>query len=59
MLLYVKAATGGVLLKKVFLEISQNQQKNTCVRVSYFWWSSRPEAYNFMKKETPAQVFSC
>ena len=29
-----KAATGVVLQKKVFLEISQNSQKNTCSRVS-------------------------
>ena len=29
-----EAATGGVLSKKVFLEISQNSQKNTCVGVS-------------------------
>ena len=30
-----EAATGGVLWKKVFLEISQNSQENTCVRVSF------------------------
>ena len=29
--LFSKAATGGVLCKKVFLEISQNSQKNTFV----------------------------
>ena len=34
-------------VKKVFLEISQNLQENTCARV------------NFIKKETLAQVFSC
>ena len=33
--LQLKAATGGVLQEKMFLEISQNSQKNTCVRVSY------------------------
>ena len=38
-------------VKKVFLEISQNSQENTCARVS--------EACNFIKKETLAQVFSC
>ena len=27
-----EAATGGVLLKKVFLEILQNSQQNTCAR---------------------------
>ena len=33
--LYPEAATGGVLSKKMFLEISQNSQENTCARV-YF-----------------------
>ena len=30
-----EAATRGVLCKKVFLEISQNLQENTCGRVSF------------------------
>ena len=34
-------------MKKMFLEISQNSQVN------------RPQACNFIKKETLAQVFSC
>ena len=34
-------------VEKVFLEISQNSQENTCARVS------------FLLKETLAQVFSC
>ena len=29
-----EAATRGVLCKKVFYEISQNSQENTCARVS-------------------------
>ena len=29
--------------KKVFLEVLQNSQENTCPRV-YFWWSYRPDA---------------
>ena len=45
-------------VKKVFLKISQNSQKNTCARVS-FLISCRPRACNFVKKETLAQVFSC
>ena len=32
---HAKAATSGVLEEKVFLEISQNSQENTCVRVSF------------------------
>ena len=31
-----EAVTGGVLWKKLFLEISQNSQENTCARVSFF-----------------------
>ena len=46
-----EAATRGVLWKKVFLEISQNSQENTCARVSFL--------IKFIKKETLAQVFSC
>ena len=34
-MLYRKAVTRGVLEKKVFLEISQNSQENTCDRVSF------------------------
>ena len=30
-----ETATGGVLQEKVFLEISQNSQENTCARVSF------------------------
>ena len=34
-----EAFTRGVLWKKVFLEISQNSQENTCARVSFnFLW---------------------
>ena len=44
-------------VKKVFLEISQNSQENTCVRVSFF--NKVAGAYSFIKKETLAQVFSC
>ena len=33
--MFAEAATRGVLQKKVFLEISQNSQENTCARVSF------------------------
>ena len=36
-LLMPEGATGGVLLKKLLLEISQNSQKNTCDRISLFF----------------------
>ena len=45
-----EAVVRGCPLKKVFLEISQNSQENTCARVSF---------YLNCKKETLAQVFSC
>ena len=31
----LEAANGGTLQNKVFLEISQNSQQNTCARVSF------------------------
>ena len=43
-------------MKKVFLEISQNSQENTCARVSFLM---KLQAEAFIKKETLAQVFSC
>ena len=43
--------------KKVFLKISQNSQENTIVRAPVKQ-SCRPQACNFIKKETPMQVFS-
>ena len=43
-------------VKKVFLETSQNSQKNTCARV-YFLIKLEASACNFIKKETLTQVF--
>ena len=40
-------------MKKAFLEISQNSQKNTCARVSFLI------KLQTLAKETLAQVFSC
>ena len=45
----LEAVIGRCSVKKMFLEIWQNSQENTC----------RPEPYNFVKKETLAQVFFC
>ena len=42
-------------VKKVFLEISQNSQENTCARDSFLMKLQ----CNFIKKEALAQVFSC
>ena len=43
-------------VKKMFLEISQNSQENTCAGDSFL---VKLQACNFIKKETLAQVFSC
>ena len=53
---HMEAATRGVLWKKVFLEISQNSQENTCARVSFLM---KLQVFNFIKKETLAQAFPC
>ena len=44
-------------VKKVFLEILQNSQENTCARVSFL--IKLQASSNFIKKETLAKVFSC
>ena len=44
-------------VKKVFLEISQNSQENTCARAS-FLIKLQSWACNFIKDEALAQVFS-
>ena len=47
-------------VEKVFLKISQNSQENTCTRVPFLVKLQAPPAtYNFIKKETLTQVFSC
>ena len=48
-----EAATRGVLCERVFLEISQNSQEDTCAIVS-FLIKLQAEACNFIKKETLA-----
>ena len=45
-------------VKKLFLEILQNSQENTCARVSFLIKLQAP-ACNFIKKDTLAQAFSC
>ena len=45
-------------VKKVFLEISQNSQKNTSARFS-FLIKRQVAGCNFIKKETLALVFFC
>ena len=45
-------------IKKVFLEISQNSQENSCAR-NYFLIKLQAKAWNFIKKESLTQMFSC
>ena len=51
-----EAAVWKCSVKKVFQEISQNSQENTCVRV---FFNKVAGTCNFIKKETLTQVFSC
>ena len=53
-----ESATRGALPEKVFLDLSQKSQKKACARVS-FLIKSQSQAWNFFKKETLGQVFSC
>ena len=55
-----KAVAWGCSARKIFLDILQNLQENTCVRVS-FLINLEAEAYNLIKKRLLplAQVFSC
>ena len=53
---HTESATGCVPQKKVFLEILQNSQENNCARDSFL---VKLHAWNFIKKESLAQVFSC
>ena len=55
--LLTEAVVRRCSVKKVFLEMSQNSQKNTCARVSFL--IKLLASCNFIKKETLAQVFSC
>ena len=52
-----EAAT-DVLWEKVFLEISQKSQENTCARIS-FLIKLQVLGLQLYKKETLAQIFSC
>ena len=55
---FLKAAIGSVLLKKVFLKISQNSQENNCARIS-FLIKLHALACNFIKKATLSKMLSC
>ena len=44
-------------IEKVFINISENSQENTCAKASFL--IKLPEVCNFIKRETLAQAFSC
>ena len=56
--IYSEAATRVVLCKKVFLEISQNSQENTCARTS-FLIKLQASGLQLYQKRDLAQVFYC
>ena len=51
---YTEAATGGVLLKMVFLEILQNWQENTHARISFL---IKLQALGRKKRDSGTGVF--
>ena len=57
-ILHTEVVAWRCSVKRVFLEISENSQENTCAGV-FFKKRWRPQTSNFIKKETLAQVFSC
>ena len=54
----VRSSHRRCFVRKVFLEILENSQENTCARVS-FLIKLQASACNFIKKETLAQLFCC
>ena len=69
-MLHQEAVFRRCSVNKVFLEISQNSEENSCIRVSFLIKlqasacnfikkETLASACNFIKKETLAQVFSC
>ena len=53
-------STGGILWKKVFLEILQHSQEKICARVSFLLKLKASGCNcNFIKEKTLAQIFSC
>ena len=55
--LYIEAVIRGVLLKKVFLEISQNSQENSCARVSFLIKLQALGLQLYLKRDSGTGVF--
>ena len=56
--LSIGAVVQRCLAKKVFLEISQNSQENTCAR-AYLLIKLQASAQQLIKKEALVQIISC
>ena len=54
----IEAVTRRCSVKKIFLKTSQNSQENTCAIVFFFLNKVARKAFNLLKKEVLAQVFS-
>ena len=57
-LIYLRSSHRWCSIKKIFSKSSQISQENTCAWIS-FLVKLQASAFNFIKKETLAQVFSC
>ena len=55
---WLEAVDGRCSVKKIFLEIAQKSQENTCAKVS-FLIKLQASGLQPIKKETLAQVLSC
>ena len=54
-----RSSRSQVFFKIGVLKNSKYSQENTCVGVSFFIKFIKHRAFNFIKIETPTQVFSC
>ena len=56
--IFTGEATGGFLCEKMFLEISQNSQENSCARVSFLIKLLAPGLQLYQKRTSGTGVFS-
>ena len=54
---YTEAVAQRCSVKKVFLEISQNSQENTCARVSFFKKLAGVSLQLYYKRDSSTGVF--
>ena len=56
--IFTGEATGGFLCEKMFLEISQNSQENSCAKVSFLIKLLAPGLQLYQKRTSGTGVFS-